>query len=145
MPRPTQATGRPGTEVIPHNWETAHRVVLEGTLRGRVALREPGTQQGWSDAEEQNVAVAKAPYATAVPARVLALSGQARVIQLADDTEVIADYLVVIPAHHVVAGGHLVDITDSTDPDLTGRALRVEKVARGTERFERDLFCTLDD
>lgn len=131
--------------VIPADWAAAHRPVAEGTMLGRVALREPGTQQVWSDAEEQNVAVPKTPYATAVPARVQALAGQARVIQLADDTEVIADYLVVVPAAHVVAGGHLVDVTTAADPDLVGRTLRVEKAVRGTELFERDLFCTLDD
>lgn len=138
-------TGSGRRAVIPADWETSHRVVAEGTMRGRVALREPGTQQVWSPVLEQNTAVPKDPYATDVPARVLALSGQARVIQLADDTEVIADYLVTVPASRVVATGHLVDVTACTDADLTGRALRVEKVVRGTERFERDLFCTLDD
>lgn len=131
--------------MIPADWETSHRVVAEGTMRGRVSLREPGTQQVWSDADQQNNIVPIAPYATNVPARIQALSGQARVVQLADDTEVIADYLVVVPANQVAETGHLVDVTASTDPDLTGRSLRVEKVVRGTERFERDLFCTLDD
>lgn len=138
-------TGSGRRPVIPDDWETSHRVVAEGTMRGRVALREPGTQQDWKPELEQNIAVPLDPYATDVPARVLALSGQARVVQLADDTEVIADYLVAIPASYVVASGHLVDITATGDPDLTGRSLRVEKVVRGTERFERDLFCTLDD
>jgi hypothetical protein len=141
-----QHTGRPGTAVIPSGWETAHRVVVERTMRGRVSLREPGSSgQTWSEADEAMVATPLAPYATDVPARIQALSGQARVVQLADDTEVIADYLVVVPAAQVVATGHLADVTTSGDPDLTGRTLRVEKVARGTERFERDLFCTLDD
>lgn len=138
-------TGSGRRSVIPADWETSHRVVVEGTLRGRVSLREPGTKQVWSPEKDQNIAVQNTPYAVDVPARVLALSGQARVVQLADDNEVIADYLVVVPASYIVAGGHLVDVTDSTDPDLTGRTLRVEKVARGTERFERDLFCTVDD
>lgn len=114
-------------------------------MRGRVALREPGTTQAWSDAAEAMVATPLAAYAVDVPARVQALSGQARVVQLAADTEVIADYLVVVPADHVVASGHLVDVTAAGDAALTGRTLRVEKVARGTELWERDLFCILDD
>lgn len=138
-------TGSGRRSVIPTDWAAAHQPVAEGTMLGRVSLREPGTQQVWSDAEDQNVAVPKTPYATAVPARVQALAGQARVIQLADDTEVMADYLVTVPAARVVAGGHLVDVTTADDPDLVGRTLRVEKAVRGTERFERDLFCTLDD
>lgn len=143
MPRPRQATGRPGTEVIPRNWETAHRVVFERTMRGRVALRITGTRQNWTGTH--NDLVDNDPYAADVPARIQALSGQARVIQLADDTETIADYLVAIPAEHAPKAGHLVDVTASGDAALTGRTLRIEKVATGTERFERDLFCTLDD
>lgn len=135
----------PNTRVIHRDWATRHRRVVEGTLRGRVSLREPGTTQAWSNTAEAMVATPKTAYAVDVPARVQALSGQARVLQLADDTEVIADYLVVVPADRVVATGHLVDVTASDDAALTGRSLRVEKVARGTERFERDLFCTLDD
>lgn len=131
--------------VIPTDWAATHRPVAEGTMLGRISLREPGTHQVWSDADEQNIAVPLDPYATAVPARVQALAGQARVFQFADDTEVIADYLVTVPVSHVVAGGHLVDVTGCDDPDLAGRTLRVEKAVRGTELFERDLFCTLDD
>jgi hypothetical protein len=138
-------TGSGRRQVIPNDWASHHETVVLGTLRGLVDLREPGTLQTWNPATEQNDVTPKAAYATDVPARVLALSGQARILQLADDTEVIADYLVVIPAEHVVAGGHLIDVTDSEDPALNGRTLRVEKAAMGTERFERDLFCTLDD
>lgn len=139
-------TGSGRRQVIPDDWTSHHTTVVLGMLRGLVSIREPGSDgETWSDEKEQMVAVPKTPYATAVAARVLALSGQARVLQLADDTEVVADYLVVIPADQVVAGGHLVEVTDSEDPSLNGRTLRVEKVAMGTERFARDLFCTLDD
>lgn len=139
-------TGSGRRQVIPADWEASHRVVAEGTMRGRVSLRKPGSSgEEWSDELEQNVATPHPPYASDVPARILALSGQARVVQLADDDEVIADYLVAIPAGQVAETGHLVDVTATGDPDLTGRTLRVEKVVRGTERFERDLYCTLDD
>lgn len=140
-------TGSGRRTVIPADWAAHHRPAAEGTMLGRVALREPGSLgEEWSDELEQNVAIPKPAYATNVPARIQALAGQARVIQLAEDTEVVADYLVVIPADQdVVDGGHLVDVTATGDPALTGRSLRVEKVVHGTERFERDLFCTLDD
>jgi hypothetical protein len=138
-------TGSGRRQVIPADWEASHRVVAEGAMRGRVALREPGTTQEWSDEDEAMVATPLPAYATDVPARIQALAGQARVVQLAGDEEVIADYLVTIPAARVVAGGQLVDVTTSDDPDLTGRTLRVETAVRGTERFQRDLFCTLDD
>lgn len=138
-------TGSGRSSSMHADWATHHQTVVLGTLRGRVSIRLPGGTQGWSDAAQQNVLTPHAPYAADVPARVQALSGEARTVQLADDTEVIADYLVVIPADHVVAGGHLVDVTNSEDPALTGLTLRVEKAVLGTERFERDLFCTLAD
>lgn len=138
-------TGSGRSKVIPDDWAAHHETVVLGTLRGLVDLREPGTVQAWNPATEQNDLTPKPPYYSDVPARILALSGQARVLQLADDTEVIADYLVVVPADKVVSGGHLVDVTDSEDPALNGRTLRVEKAVMGTERFERDLFCTLAD
>lgn len=139
-------TGSGRRQVIPADWEASHRVVAEGTMRGRVAIRNPGSSgEEWSDELEQNVATPHPPYATNVPARILALSGQARVIQLAGDEEVVADYLVAVPAGQIVASGDVVDVTATGDADLTGRSLRVEKVVRGTERFERDLYCTLDD
>lgn len=131
--------------VIPDDWAAHHQGVAEGTMRGRVNIRVPGTTQTWNPATEQNDLTPKAPLYSDVPARVQALSGEARTVQLADDTEVIADYLVVIPADKVVAGGHLVDVADTEDPALTGLTLRVEKAVLGTERFERDLFCTLAD
>jgi hypothetical protein len=136
-------TGSGRRAVIPADWDAAHRPVVEGSLRGRVALRVTGTRQVWTGT--RNDLVPNEPYAADIPARIQALSGQARVIQLADDTEVIVDYLVVIPARYAPKSGHLVDVTDSGDPALDGRALRIEKAVTGTERFERDLFCTLDD
>jgi hypothetical protein len=143
MPRPTQATGRPGTEVIPAAWETAHRVVANGTHRGRVSLRIPGTKQDWSDAEQAMVTVPIPPYATDVPARVLELNGEAKTIRTGEDTEVVVDFLVNVTAERSdVATGHLVTVTGSTDALLTGTVLRIQHVGTGTERFERSLYCT---
>ncbi|HEY0889368.1 MAG TPA: DUF6093 family protein [Nocardioides sp.] len=146
MPRPTQATGRPGTPVIPADWETAHRVVVERAMRGRVSLRIPGTTQVWSEEDQEMRTVPRAPYAVDVPARVLELNGEAKVIRTGEDTEIVVDFLVTVPAgRDDVATGHLVTVTTSTDPLLTGTTLRVDHVGRGTERFERDLYCTHSD
>lgn len=146
MPRPTQATGRPGTEVVPARWETAHRVVVERTMRGRVTLRIPGTTQAWSDADQAMKTVPIPPYAVEVPARVLELNGEAAVVRAGEDTEIVVDFLVTVPAaRDDVAAGHLVTVTSSTDPLLTGTTLRVDHIGRGTERFERDLYCTHAD
>lgn len=140
--RPTQSQGRPGTPVIPAGWEAGHRPVVEGTLTATASLRKPGTQQSWDPDLEQMVAVPLAPYATGA-ARVQALRGEARNITLADDTQVLADYLIVVPASVAPATGDLVTVTASGDPLLDGRVFVIHQVALGTERFERDLFCTL--
>lgn len=144
-PRPRQATGRPGTAIIPKRWETAHAAVLVGALRGRVSLADPDAAGGepvWEN--DQWVTTPAGPYATAVPARVQRLAGQARTVVTAEDNEVVVDHLVQVPADVAdVREGHLVTVTDATDPQLVDQVMRVEHVAVGTERFTRDLFCTL--
>jgi hypothetical protein len=141
-----QSTGRAGTAVIPATWETAHRVVLERTMRGRVSLRVPGPTQTWSDADQENNTTPIPPYATDVPARVLQLNGEAKVIRTGEDTELVVDFLVAVSADRDdVATGHLVQVTDATDALLVGTTLSVQHVGVGTERFERDLYCNVID
>lgn len=141
-PRP-QHTGRPGSRVIPTDWHVAPAAVLATTRRGVVSLRHAGFTQEWSDAEEAMVSVPLAPYAADVSARVQALTGQGQRVVVAEDPELVVDYLVVVDAAvDAVVEGDLVTVTSSGDAALDGVDLRVARVARGTERFERDLFCT---
>lgn len=139
------ATGRPGTEVIPTGWAAAHQTPVEGTMTAaRCSLRRPGTTTAWDEASQSTVTTPLPPYAADVPCRVQALNTAASDVQTAEQTITVAGYLVAVPAD--VAGvevNDLVDITLSDDPDLTGAALQVDSVARGSHRFERDLFCTL--
>lgn len=146
MPRPTRSYGRPGTEVFPADWAASHRPVAEGTMLGTAALRHPGSTQAWDDELEQNVEVPLPAYAT-VACRVQALATQARPVVTAGDREVVAQYLVTVPAD--TGDGELdeldlVTLTGTGDALLDGRTLTVAQVVLGTERFERDLFCTLD-
>ena len=129
--------------MIPSDWDTAHAVVVDGALRGRVSLTDPATAgQAWVD--DQWIAVPVPPYATDVPARVQRLGAQARTVVTAEEQQVVVDHLVVVPwGMAEVRPGHQVTVTDAADPDLVGSVLRVEYVALGTERFERDLYCTL--
>lgn len=142
-PRPRHSTGRPATAVIPADWEATHAPVVLGSMRGRVTLTDPAaTTQQWID--DQWIAAPAAPYASEVPARVQRLAAQSRTVVVADDQELVVDHLVVVPwGMAEVRPGHLVTVTESTDTALVGQVLRVEQVALGTERFERDLFCTL--
>ncbi|WP_435744910.1 DUF6093 family protein [Nocardioides sp. SYSU DS0663] len=144
MPRRLH-TGRPGWPGPLDGWAEVHRPVVAATHTAPIGLRKPGTTQAWSDAEEQMVAVLLDPYWTGT-ARVQALATQARVVVTAGDTETVASYLVAVDAAAVPAEGDLVDVSaGSGDPLLDGRTLRVLQVLVGTERMERDLFCTLND
>lgn len=144
MPRPLQSTGRPGTPVIPENWETAPAAIVQRAMRGEVELRQPGSTQSWSDANEAMVSVPKAPYYSGV-ARIQNLAGQGRGrVVTAEDAEMVADYLVTVPlAVDGASEGDLVKVVDAHDGALVGRVLVVRLIEYGTERFERDLFCTL--
>lgn len=145
MTRPVRAQGRPGTEVIPSRWEAEHRPVVEKTMTAAVQIRLPGSTQTWNPSTKRNDLTPIAPYFTGA-ARIQALTAQARRITTGDDAELVADYLVVVPASvDTAAQGHLVTVVASGDTGLDGRVLLVQQVEYGTERFERDLFCTLTD
>ena len=149
MTRPRQSQGRPGTPVIPARWAAGLSPVAEKTQTARVALRQPGTQQGWSDELEQNVQVPKDPYYQG-PARVQVLATQARPVVTVGDREVVAQYLITVALTDgrgeavEPAELDLVAVYGSGDPALDGRTLLVAQVARGSLLVERDLFCTLD-
>ena len=107
-------------------------------------LRQPGTDQAW-DTDRADGPVPKTPYAVDQPCRVQALARRPATSQRADDTETVADYLVVVPAELDPAEQDLVAVTGTDDPLLDGRRLEVQQVVRGSIRLERDLFCTLID
>ncbi len=132
--------------MIPADWEASHRVVANGTHRGRISLRILGTTQAWDEDDQEMKTVPIPAYATDVPARVLELNGEAKVIRTGEDTEIVVDFLVAVAADRGdVATGHLVTVTASTDALLTGSTLRIEHVGVGTERFERHLYATTVD
>lgn len=145
MPRPV-GYGRPGTKVIPDDWAANHGVIVDSTHSGTVALREPGgTPGGWDEEAQQTGTVPHAAYAT-IPCQVHALAGESRVVLTADDVEIVADYLLTVSRS--VDGaleGHLALVTDTGDAALDGKTLEIVRVARGTDRFQRDLYCTLTD
>lgn len=144
MPRRLHA-GRPGSRVIPTGWAAAHRPTIETSLNGAVAIRDPDDfTQTWDTGLKQNVSTHAAPYYTG-PARIQQLQQAADRVVSADDPEQVADYLVVITADQDVAENHRVRVTTADDTQLEGREMQVVRVVLGTERWERDLFCTLVD
>lgn len=137
------ATGRPGTEVIPTGWATAHQQAAQGGMTGLVALRQPGTTTRWDEASQSTVSTPYDPYASDVPCRVQALANDARTIDAAEQTITVAGYLLQVPADQAPTVGHLATVTGTGDPLLDGRDLRVDDVEVSTLRFTRDLYCTL--
>lgn len=152
MPRQQRAYGRPGTTVVPPDWDTSHAVVITGTFPDSVSLRAPGGVSAWNPLTNRTEVVPHAPFATNVPARINAVGG-ATGDQPADDLVHVAGYTVSVPltadgADLVVVNGEndtLIDVTDSADPTLVGKTLRVTDIVRGSTRFERDLLTTLND
>lgn len=148
MPRARHAQGRPATVVIPADWNATHSPVVDGAARGRCAVRAPGTSQVWDGEEMQSAPIP--PYWTG-PCRVQAvgngLAANSKIV--AEDREFISDYLVVVPHDVDALPGHFVDFlpqpngVSGTDGLLAGMTVRIEQVTFGTERWERDLFCTL--
>jgi hypothetical protein len=150
MPRPARAQGRPNTAVIPADWDTSHAPVATKTMRALVSLRHPGSQAGaFDDTTQQRPDVPLAAYATDVPARVQAQKSTAirGIVDAAEETLHVAGYLVTLPldTSAEIKAEDLIQVGSSTDPLLTGRTLRVVDLVRGSERFERDLFCILNN
>jgi len=140
------AQGRPGTQVIPTGWAAAHQPVIEGTLTAAtVELRDPNMRStAWNEGSQQVETSLAGPYWTG-GARIQILAQQGRQPVVAEDQESVANYLIVVPASVNASEGHRVKVIASDDPALTGKSLRVMSVARGSHRFERDLFCELVD
>jgi len=139
------AQGRPGTEVIPTGWAAQHAVVVERTMvDAEVSLRDPSApvSTAWDESTQQTTRVPAPPYWTG-GARIQVLNQQGRQLVAAEDPETVASYLVVVPASVVAGEGHLARVNASDDPALTGQHLQVVTVARGSHRWERDLFCSL--
>lgn len=137
----------PGTKVIPTGWAAAHQPVVEGTMTdATVALRDPSApvSTGFNEATQQTTRVPAPPYWSG-GARVQMLNQQGKQPVSAEDQETVANYLVVVPADVAGGEGHMVKVTGCDDPTLTGKSLKVVTVARGSHRWERDLFCELTD
>lgn len=137
------AQGRPDTEVIPTGWEEAHRPVVDKTRTAACELRMPGTTQVWSPEQDQMVDVPLMPYWTGL-ARVQDLTDNVGANSIvAEDDPMTLRFLVVVGAEVTAREGDVVRVTDAGDPMMNPLTLTVSRVVIGTERFERDLYCTV--
>ena len=144
MPRQTRAFGRPGTPVIPTNWERDHAPVVAKTLTAKCKI--------WAPASTPSIKadLSYDPPAGATPlydgaCRIQVLNNVAMDRLFGDEYQSQTGYLVVIDREEDdVARGGVVEVYRCSDPTLLedGRRLVVAKVDRGSLRFERDLYCT---
>lgn len=148
MPRPLRSQGRPGTPVIPNDWEDSHATVVRKTFTATVQIFPPFEDQ------TAPVLAADLTYATSAAvdpiyqggARIQVLNGQETTNLVGDQAQLTAGYLVVVDRDGTdIPPRAVVRILTSTDPTLNdGRRLTVRKVARGSMRWERDLWCVDD-
>lgn len=148
--RPTQASGRAGTPVIPAGWSTAPRTVMAGTRTATVTIRRPGGTQGAFDPETGDYETTPyAPHYTG-PARVQMLSTQDRATVVAEDDITTVAYQVTVPlTADQIAIGHLVTVSavDASigDAAAVGHELLVRSFGdTNTLAWERVLICTRD-
>lgn len=148
MPRPRRAQGRPGTTVIPTSWGADHAPVVARAANATVRIHAPASSSA-KPVLRADYTVEPAPAAAPLydgRARIQMLNGQELAQLVGDQEQVTSGYLVVIDRDAADIPLHsTVQVTSSTDPRLGGdRRFIVRRVASGTERFERDLWCVDD-
>jgi hypothetical protein len=131
---------RPGTRVIPVDWEAHHRPVLTDTRTAKVTFRR------FSGPPVHDPATGSTSRPTAV-----VYSGMFRIQEhqvSAHETDAAAQQ---ITTHaYQLSGAVEVDlqindlgtVDESNDPTLVGRKLLVTDIQRGSLLFERTLTCT---
>jgi hypothetical protein len=132
---------RPGSHVIHPDWETHHAPVAEGTQTASCVIRG----RAGTPVFDPNTGLSTSPVGA------VHYTGMCRIQRLddqpatqAEDRVVIRQYLVTIARDAAaVVVGDIGTVIESNDPLLT--TFKVERVLRGTLRFERDLYCTAID
>lgn len=147
MPRPTRGYGRPGTPVIPADWEQSHAPVARKTFTAAIKIYGPptaGTAAVNTDLTYEPPAAATVLYEG--PARIQVLNAQQSATEVGQQSQTTAGYLVAIDRETTgIPVGAAVQIVTSNDPDLAGAVrLYVAHGDRGSLRFERDLYCVDD-
>lgn len=144
MPRKRQAHGRPGTAVIPPNWEAEHAKLVARTFTARVKIMPRATSPEINDDLSYDDKGTVSPVYDG-GARIQVISGgRDAATQLVGDEPIAkVAYLVVIDREaEPIRRGYLVEVVECSDPTLQGdRRLVVERINRGSLRFERDLYC----
>lgn len=149
MPRPVQATGRPGTPVIPTAWSEAPRTVVEAALTGTCEIRHPGGTPGVFDPVTGTKPVTPFPAYFTGPCTVQVLPALEQQAMSGGQQVTTVGYRVTV-AYDAAAAlkvGDLVKVTAvdaNGDPTLVGQVLKVQSFNRGTVAWERDIYAVDD-
>lgn len=144
MPRASRSQGRPGTTVVPPNWETDHATVVAKTLTAVVEIRPRASMPATINDDLSYTPAASPAPAYSGRARIQVLNGEESVKVLGEQVRATVAYLVVIDrSAGPIERGHMVKVLAASDPTLLepGRRLVVERLDRGSLRWERDLYC----
>lgn len=136
-----QHTGRPGTVVVPAGWDTAAADVVDHTHHTAVTIRPTGGHPEWNEERGQSETVGAEPTYEGPATLMLASPDQAAVV-VEQDTSIAVYEVKLRWASAAVQVGHLIHVTESADPMLTGQTLTVAAVERGDRRFSRVLLAT---
>lgn len=143
--RARRAQGRPGTVVIPADWSESHQPVVARSWTGTCTIYGPGTTGSVELDIDLALTVGAEPAALHVGGcRVQQLNSKETVALVADQDVTGVGYLVVVAAAVDVPLGSVVAVSAADDTTLPDRRLVVVKVGRGTELWERDLYCIED-
>lgn len=141
MPRPTRTQGRPGTRVIPENWGRSHAPVVEKAANGTctISASTGGTKATTNADLSITPGTAPAVRYDNRPVRLQMTSAQEAHDIVGDQDEVTTVYLAELTYDiDTVELGDVLVMNTCDDPSLlTGRAMPVVKVGKGTERFAR--------
>lgn len=142
--RATRSNGRDGGSSTT-TYGGSHHQAASRDWTAEVSLSR-GTGGTWAPGDRRTTFEGATPYATSVRARVQILAARGdETAEVAGETVTDPGYLVVVvDAGQDASEGDVVTvIKNREDASLVNRTLRVDHVARGSEIFERDLFCTL--
>ncbi len=141
MPLPNRHQGRPDTRVITQGWGQSHSSVVDRAATGHGTITPPTGATKATVNDDLSVAPGTAPTPTYTgPFRVQLLGAQEAHDIVGDQEQVTAVYLAVARYDAVAERGSIVKLDTCNDPSLVGKPLRIVKVGRGTDRFERDLW-----
>ena len=131
----------PSTRLIPARWSEHHQPAAESTMTARCDITRPSTGRGTLNPATGTVTNPSTAIAADVPCRVQAAASTDRSTQTGEQEVTFRKYMVAITADLDVLVDDVVTVTESIDPHLVGRALRVLDVLYGSEVWQRTLTC----